>query len=301
MDWLNYHHLRYFWTVVKEGSITRASRLLHVSQPSISAQLRLLERSLGERLLQKHGRQLQPTDMGRLVQVYAEQIFGLGRELLDAVRDRPTGRPLRLQVGIADIVPKQLAAHLLAPARRLDVPVRLVVREDQPERLLAALSTFDLDLVISEAPPRGHKVKVFQHELGQSRVGVFGDKLLAAKARKRFPAGLGELPFLLPLEHSELRRDVDDWLRGQDLRLLVVGEFEDAALLQTVAGEGAGLMFAPTVLRQDLRRQHRLELVGELDGVAARYFGMTVERRIAHPAAAAILQAARHEVFGAAD
>jgi LysR family transcriptional activator of nhaA len=234
-----------------------------------------------------------------MVQVYAEQIFGLGRELLDAVRDRPTGQPLRLQVGIADMVPKQLASRLLAPARKLEQPVRLVVREDQPERLLAELALFDLDLVISEAPPRGSRVKVFQHELGQSGVGVFGNRKLAAKARKGFPAGLESLPFLLPLEHSELRRDVDDWLRARELQLQVVGEFEDAALLQTFAGDGAGLMFAPTVLQRDVKRQHGLELAGALAGVQVRYFAVTVERRITHPAVAAILQAARHEVFAA--
>lgn len=298
MDWLNYHHLRYFWTVAREGSIARASRLLHVSQPSISAQLRLLERALGERLLQKHGRGLQPTEMGRLVQGYADQIFALGRELVDAVRDRPTGQPLRLQVGVADVVPKQLAQRLLLPARGLGAPVRLLVREDQPERLLAELGLYELDLVISEAPPPGSKVKVFQHPLGSSPIGVFGSEELAAKAARGFPDSLAGLPFLLPLEHSELRRHVDEWLRGRELRLHVDGEFEDAALLQTFAGDGAGLLFAPTVLAGELRRQHGLQMAGELDGVRARYFAVTVERRVEHPAVVAILRAARDEVFG---
>lgn len=294
MDWLNFHHLRYFAVVAREGSIARASRVLHVSQPSISTQLRLLERSLGERLLQRQGRGLHLTEMGRLVQVYAEEIFGLGKELLDAVRDRPTGQPLRLQVGVADVVPKQLTYRLLRPALALDVPMRLAVREDRPERLAADLATYELDLVLADAAamPTG-RVKVFQHALGSSTVGVFGCGALVRRAQQRFPQGLRGLPLLLPPPSSALRRDLEAWSEAKDVPLTAVGEFDDSALAKTFAGEGVGLMFAPAILADDLRRRHGLRLVGELDDVHCSYCALTVERKVQHAGVAAILAAAR--------
>lgn len=294
MDWLNYHHLRYFHVVAREGSIARASRLLLVSQPSISTQLRELEKALGAKLFEKVGRNLIPTEMGRLVQVYAEQIFALGSELLDAVRDRPTGQPLRLQVGVADVIPKAVAFRLLQPVRELGEPVRLVVREGAPDRLLADLAVYHLDLLLLDAPPAvTRRVRAFHHPLGQSTVGVFADERQAARLRRDFPRSLQNEPCLLPLDDSELRRDVEHWLRERDLRPQVVGEFEDSALLETFAREGAGFVFLPTAVAGDLKRHSGLLPCGTLDGVLARYLAVTVERRVRHPAVAAVIDAAR--------
>ncbi len=298
MDWLNFHHLRYFSTVAREGSIARASRVLHVSQPSISTQLRLLEQSLGEKLLQKHGRGLQLTEMGRLVQVYAEQIFALGRDLVDAVRDRPTGQPLRLQVGVADVVEKQLTFRLLRPALALDVPVRLSVREDRPDRLVADLATFELDVVITDsAQPLHTRARVFHHALGDSPVGVFGNAALARRVRGQPPAAFAKVPLLLPPPTSSLRREIESWAGRHGVELSVLGEFEDSALAKTFAANGQGLMFAPAVLADDFRRNHGLHQAGELDGVRTGYSALTVERKVRHPGVAAILDGARRDLF----
>ena len=298
MDWLNYHHLRYFWAVAREGSIARASKQLHVSQPSISTQLRQLERSLGEKLLQKHGRGLQLTDMGRFVLGYAEQIFSLGRDLLDAVRDQPTGQPVRLQVGIADVVPKQLSHRLLAPLLVGDPPVRIVVQEDRPERLLAELAVFALDVVIADVPAAvGSRVRAFHHPLGSSPVGVFGTRKVAAPLRRGFPGSLRDQPFVLPLEQAELRRDFDALLRDRDIRVRIVAEVEDSALQKTFARDGAGLVLAPTVLAHDLAETHGLVACGTMPGLQARYFAITVDRRVKHPAFPLLLRSARQGLF----
>lgn len=298
MDWLNYHHLRYFWAVAREGSIARASKLLHVSQPSISTQLRQLERFLGEKLLQRHGRGLQLTDMGRFVLGYAEQIFSLGRDLLDAVRDQPTGQPQRLQVGITDVVPKDLSHRLLGPLLDGDPPVRLVVHEDQPDRLLAELAIFGLDVVIADGPAAaGTKVRAFHHPLGSSPVGVFGSRRMVAPLRSDFPASLRDRPFVLPQEHSDLRRDFEALMRQRDIRVRVVAEIEDFALQSTFARSGAGLVLAPTVLAADLARVHGLASCGDLPGLQARYFAITVDRRVKHPALASLLRNARRGLF----
>lgn len=299
MDWLNYHHLRYFWVVAREGSIAKASRLLHTSQPAISTQLRLLDRALGERLFQKQGRGLVLTETGRLVQGYAEQIFGLGRELLDSVRDRPTGSPLRVQIGVCDVVPKDLTFRLLEPLLHGPERARVVVHEDRADRLLTDLAVFDLDLVIADGPiAAGTKVKAFHHPLGDSAIGVFGRSDRVKALRGTFPEALAERPFVLPLPASELRREFDAWQRNVGLVIDVVAEVEDDALARSLAAAGHAFMLAPTVLAADLRRTCNLRQIAEVPGVRARYVAVSVARRVSNPAVARLLAAARTNLFG---
>jgi LysR family transcriptional activator of nhaA len=302
MEWLNFHHLRYFYVVARDGSIAKASQTLHVSQPSISTQLRLLDRALGEKLLARQGRGLVLTDMGRLVYDYAEQIFGLGRELLDTVRDRPTGLPLRVQVGIADVVPKGLAFRLLQPlvsggeSTQAD-STRLVVREDRPDRLLAELSAYQLDLVIADVPaPGAGRVRTFSHGLGVAEFAVFGTESMARRLRRKFPESLRGEPFVLPLEDSQLRREFEAWMRSMDLRVAVRAEVEDSALATTFAQAGIGLMLAPVVLAPDLRRRGLVSL-GVIPELRCRYYAITVERRVKNPAVVRLLEAARTNLF----
>lgn len=173
-DVLNYHHLRYFWAVVREGGITRASERLHVSQPAISAQLRELERNLGTRLYSRSGRSIVLTDVGRLTFQYAEQIFGIGKELVEVVTGRSAPRPRALSIGIVDAVPKLIVYRLLEPALRLKPAVRVVCVEGKPDRLLAELAMHHLDLVLSDAPaPAATKVRAYSHLLGESGVGLW--------------------------------------------------------------------------------------------------------------------------------
>lgn len=299
MEWLNYHHLLYFWTVARTGGVSAASAELRLAQPTISGQLRLLETQLGEKLFVRNGRRLELTEMGRVVYRYADEIFTIGRELLDAVRGRPTGRPLRLAVGIADQVPKLIAYRLIEPALKLAEPVRLVCREDKTERLLADLAMHELDVVITDAPMQsGFKVRAFSHLLGECGLAVFGSRALAAKYRRRFPRSLDGAPFLLPAEGTVLRRSLDQWFAQHDLRPHVVGEFEDSALLKTFGERGVGLFAAPAVIEAEIRRQFGLAAVGRLDGIRERFYAISVERRLKHPAVLAISDAAREQLFG---
>jgi LysR family transcriptional activator of nhaA len=299
MEWLNFHHLRYFFAVAREGSISKASNLLHTSQPAISTQLRQLERALGEKLLQKHGRGLALTDTGRLVYGYAEQIFALGRELLDTVKDRPSGALPRVQVGIADVVPKDLVFRLLAPLLVGPTRSRVVVHEDRSDRLLAELALFHLDLVIADSPiGAGSRVKAFHHALGSSAIGVFGRKDRARGLRAGFPESLRGQPFVLPIDDSELRREFDAWLRARGIAVEVIAEVEDDALARPLAAAGHGLVLAPTVLAGDLERGSGLIKIADVPGVQARYFAITVARRISNPAAMRLLESARTDLFG---
>jgi LysR family transcriptional activator of nhaA len=297
MDWLNYHHLLYFWTVVREGGVAKAAAKLHLSQPTISAQIRQLEHALGERLLQRQGRTLVPTEVGRVAYRYADEIFSVGREFMETLRGRPAGRPLQLTVGVADAVPKLIVYRLLRPAGRGEA-VHLVCREGEPEQLLVDLAAHALDVVITDAPVPAHvRVKAFNHLLGESDTAFFAPPKLAASLRRRFPASLTGAPMLLPTSNTPLRRALDAWFEKQELRPRVVAEFEDTALMK-VFGQGAPAVFpAPAAIERDICRFYGVRVVGRTDAVRERYYAISVERRLKHPGVVAITSAAREDVF----
>ena len=294
MEWLNYHHLLYFWVVAREGSIARATEVLNLTQPTISAQIRLLEESLGEKLFRKEGRGLALTDVGRIVQQYADEIFTLGQELKDTVKGRPTGRIPKLVVGIADVVPKLIAYRLVQPAFELQQGIEVVCLEDTPNRLLASLALHELDLVISDAPiGAGVSVRAFNHLLGESGVTIFGASPLAAKYRKGFPASLEGAPLLMPAPGADLRRVLDQWLAANDVRPRVVAEFADSALMKIFGQEGLGLFAGTTAIEKEICRQHDVAVVGRIPELRERFYAISVERRIKHPAVIAITNRAK--------
>lgn len=299
MSPLNYRHLEYFRAVAREGGVTAAAEALHVSQPSISAQLRKLEQSLGFRLFDRSGRSMVLTPEGKVVLDYADEIFRLGRELEETVRGRMEGRPLRLAVGMAATIPNLVALHLLEPVFALDDPVRLVVREKETERLLADLATHDLDLVLADMPIPTHvSVRAFNHPLGASPVDIFGPPLLAHRVRDGFPASLDGQPFLLPSEGYALRRSLDDWFGANGIHPRVVAEIEDNDLMNVLAESGAGMFAAPSIIHDDIRVRYAVERVGRAEGILERFYAITTDRRIKHPAVVAITESARIELSG---
>lgn len=301
MEWLNYHHLLYFWTVAREGSLVAAGKALKLSHPTLSAQIRALEGRLDEKLFTRAGRGLVLTEMGRVVYRYADEIFSLGREMLDTVNGRSGGRPLRLDVGVADVVPKLVVRRLLQPALGGPEPVRLVCHEGRYEKLLADLTLHTLDLVIADAPlPAGSGVRAFHHLLGETGVSFFATKPLAARHRRGFPRSLDGAPLLLPLEGSPLRRSLNQWFDRHGVAPRVVAEFEDSALLKVFGTDGVGIFPAPTVLEADVARQYGVQVVGRAPEVRERFYAISVERKLKNPAVVAISEAARHDLFAKA-
>jgi LysR family transcriptional regulator, transcriptional activator of nhaA len=294
---LNHHHLFHFWTVVREGGVTRASEKLRVSQPTVSGQLRELEEALGEKLLARAGRTVVLTDIGRTVYRYADEMLALDRELLDAVKGRPT-RPGRLAVGVAMVVPKLVVYQMLEPALRLPEPIQLDCVQESPKRLLAELAIFGLDVVLADAPaPPVVKVRAYSHLLGECGVSVFGTAPLAAAHRRGFPRSLDGAPFLLPSEDSALRLSIEEWFQKQRIRPRVVGTFEDSALLDAFGQAGEGLFAMPAAIEAEVGRQYRVRVVGRLDSVRQRFYAITVERKLRNPAVIAISERAR-TLFG---
>ncbi len=300
MEWLNYHHLLYFWVVAKEGGLVAAGKVLRVSHPTLSAQIRALEDRLGEKLFNRVGRKLALTETGTVVFRYADEIFTLGREMVDAVEGRAIGPALRLNVGIVDSIPKLVVHRLLEPILALTTPVRLVCREDSYERLLASLASHALDVVIADTPVApGSPVRAYNHFLGETDVGFFGTKAIVEHYNKGFPKSLTGAPFLLPLEALTLRRALDHWFDRNGIHPAVVGEFEDSALMKVFASKGSGLFPAPMVITDSVMAQYGLQLLGRVPEVKERFYAVTGERRIKHPAVVAMCDVARQAVFSA--
>jgi LysR family transcriptional activator of nhaA len=297
---LNYQHLLYFWAVVRSGSVTRASEDLALSPPTISAQLRTLEERFGEKLLAKHGRTLVPTEIGKLVYGYAEQIFALGRDLLEALEQRPSAQPLRLVVGIDDVFPKEIAYRFLKPILTLKRPVRLLCREGTLDRLVADLAIHDIDVVLSDAPVTPSlNVRAYSHSLGTCEAIWMATPALARTLRRAFPKSLDGVPVLLPTDDTAIRRALDQWLDRHGIHPLMIGEFEDYAMLREFARAGHGFAPVPSVLEEEFRERYGLARIGAAAGVEAEFYAISVERKIKHAAVAAITGNARR-IFGRA-
>jgi len=298
MDWLNYHHLLYFWVIAREGSIKQAREVLSLSQPALSAQLRALEDAIGEKLFSRVGRKLVLTDVGKVVYRYADEIFSLGRELTNALKGYGTQHPIRLVVGIAEVVPKMVAYKLLKVVYKQFEHMKIVCWEGRLERLLGELALHALDIVITDTPvPPSVSIEAHTHLLGESGVTLFGPEHLASHYRRRFPQSLDGAPFLLPTPNSMLRRSLDEWFRKYGIEPFIVGEFEDGATMQAFAQEGHGLFPGSSVVESEITRQNQVHKVARITGLRESFYGITVERRLKHPAVLAISESAKEEIF----
>jgi LysR family transcriptional regulator, transcriptional activator of nhaA len=298
METLNYHHLKLFWAVAREGNLTRASEKLRLTPQTVSGQIRLLEGALNEKLFRRSGRRLVLTEVGRVALGYAEDIFSIGQELMETLRGQPTGRPLRLAVGVVDVVPKLVAHRLIEPAFQLEEQVRVICREESPERLLVELAAHRLDVVLSDGPiPPSMRVKAFSHQLGECGVTFVAQPALADRLREDFPRSLDRAPALLPGRDAALRRQLDGWFKDRGVQPVIIGEFEDSALLKVFGQAGAGFFAVPTVIVEEVMRQYEVGWVGATTEVVERYYAISAERRLRNPAVAAICEAARSKLF----
>ena len=269
--------LAYLRAVARDGSITAAARALSVAPQTVSGQLGVLEQRLGVALLERIGRGVRLTESGLLVLEYASEMLGRGEDLLRAL-EGAAGQPSSFTIGIDQIIPKLVARRFLEPVLQLEPAPRLVCREGIETELLADLRARQLDALLAPGPPvdrQGLRVKL----LASSAVGVFGTRALARRYRAKFPESLAGAPLLLPGQRSEARRLVETWLASRGLQPRIVGEFDDAALREAFGAAGAGLLLAPDFIGAVLHTVYRLERIGMLPDLQARYFLITPERR----------------------
>lgn len=298
MEWLNYHHLRYFWAVAREGNLRKAAEELNVSQPSVSAQVNQLEAALGTPLFQRSGRGLVMTDAGKTVFSYAETIFATGRELLSVVRQNALPGAAPFHVGITDTVPKLAVREILRPVAKLDPPVRMICREGKVETLLAQLATHRLDIVLADEPsPSALKFRTFNHPLGSSSISLCASPALAKRLQKGFPKSLQGAPALLPSDNSPMRQMLERWFDANGVRPQVLAEFEDAALMEAFALQMEGFFPVHTIAVNHAIQHFGFKIVGELSDVHGQFYAMTAGRRLKHRAVIALTQHAHTQLF----
>jgi LysR family transcriptional activator of nhaA len=298
VEWLNYHHLRYFWTVARKGGVRKAAEELHVSQPSISAQLRLLEESLGQKLFRRSGRNLVLTETGQLVLNYADEIFSAGRELMNAVKQRPGKHPVRVNIGLTDAFPKLIAFQILRAAFRSEAAVHMICREGEIGPLVNHLQSHRLDIVLADEPASSAlKAKTFNHRLGRSGVTFCAVPSLAAKLRRNFPQSLDGAPALLPTQNMGMRAALETWFDSKAIRPRLVGEFEDSALMEVCSTGGRGFTAVHTVVDRAALKHFGLRVIARVDECGTDFYAITAERRVKHPAAVAITEHAYSSVF----
>lgn len=295
---LNLKHLRYFWSVASHGSIARAAESLYLTPQTISGQLRDLEEQVGAKLFRRDGRNLVLTQTGRLVFSYADEMFRLGLELQDALTGRIPGAALTVKVGVAMVVPKLLACRMLEPVLKMADPVRLVCHEAPLEDLLADLSVHKLDVVLADSPVNpALNIRAYNHNLGESGISFFAVPEQAAALREDYPRRLEGAPMLMPSGGSNLRRNLEAWFDRHGITPAVVAEFEDRALMKAFGERGSGVFTSPTAVEQDVLDKYGVEVVGRTEEITERFYAISAERRIKHPAVSAITEAARSELF----
>lgn len=298
MEWLNYHHLFYFWTAAKEGGVVKAGKKLNLAQPTISGQIKSLEEALGEQLFERQGRGRALTETGRLVYRYADEIFSLGRELMDTLQHRPTGQPLRLNVGVTDVLPKLIAYHLLEPAYHLEETVRITCHEGKVDQLISDMALYNLDIILSDAPiSPANRVRAYNHLLGECGVSFVAIQPLADRLRPDFPRSLDQAPFLLPTNNTTLRRSLDQWFEAQNIYPDIVAELEDSALMKAFGQSGKGVLPLPDIIDREAAAVYGLQLIGHVASIREQFYAISPERRLKHPAVVAIAESARHTLF----
>ncbi|MBM3728818.1 MAG: transcriptional activator NhaR [Acidobacteria bacterium] len=294
MEWLNYHHLYYFWMVAREGTITRACARLSLAQPTVSGQLRLFEETLGEKLFMKTGRTLSLTDTGQVVYRYADEIFSVGQELQDVLRGRPRGRAVKFVVGISDVVPKWIAFRVLKPALEMKEAVQLVCHEDDTQALLTRLAAHQLDMVLADAPITApFRARAFNHDLGSCGVSFCATSEMSLRYRRGFPGSLDGAPFLMPVEGATLRRSLEQWFDRHGIRPRIAAEFQDSALLKVFGQSGAGVFAVPSAVEKDVREHYGSSVIGRTAEIKERFYAISMERRLKHPAVVEVTEAAR--------
>ena len=298
MRHLNYNHLLYFWTVAREGSIARASEVLHITPQTISGQIKLLEESISETLFQRSGRGLVLTDVGHIVNLYADEIFSLGAELTQRIQSKEAGKPVELNVGMVSSIAKLIAYRILEPALQLADPIRIVCKEASLEKLLGDLAVHKLDLVLSDRPmPTELNVKAYNHVLGESGISFFAQKRIASSYIKKFPESLHEAPFLLPTKSNVLRRNLDGWFDQKGITPKIIAEFDDSALLKAFGDAATGIFPAPRAISEEIQNMYRVRIIGTVDEIKETYYAISPERKLKHPGVMRITETARTKLF----
>lgn len=283
MAFLNYHHLRYFHTIAREGSLTKAARRLQISQSALSVQLRRLEESLGHSLFDREHKSLVLTEAGRLALDYAESIFRAGDELTDVLHHQTTGRRKMLRVGAVATLSRNFQLALLRPLLNRE-DIEIIIRSGSLRELLTQLQSHTVDLVLSNMPVRKDaETGWHSHLLDEQNVSLVARKARGHPRAFRFPDDLRGTPVILPSLESNIRSAFDLILDREGIRPIIAAEVDDMAMLRLLARESGALALVPRVVVKDelesgvLVEKHRFQEIKEC------FYAITPSRRFPNP------------------
>ncbi len=293
MDWLNYHHLYYFYTVAKEGGLTKAAEKLKLSPPTLHAQLKSFQEVCAVKLLQKSGKKLVLTEQGKVFYQYADNIFSLGNELSQFVKTGGLKEKKKLAIGIELSLYKGSCFELIRSICHHGQDMNLKIYQDNTDKLLQRLNSLEIDLLFTNHPlVHSGPQKLYNHLLGQSRLAVYSHVESAQRLKKNFPKSLNGIPFLVPTLQHYLRNMLEQWFVDEGIRPMVWAEIEGSALTKLFAAEQFGVMVAPSLAERELKG-HNLIKIGELKESFESYYMVSAERKVKNPLALELLEANR--------
>ncbi len=275
---LNFHHLLYFWRVASIGHLTRAAQELHVAQSALSTQIRQLEERLGEPLFEREGRRLLLTETGRLVMSYAEEIFGLGQELLGRLDGRADG-VLRLRVGSVATLSRNYQENWIRPLLA-DPTVALTLESGMLDDLLERLLQHRLDVVLSNEPVTAAAERPFSCRfLGAQAISLVGPAAAWKRRQLRVPDDLHGRDLALPGPRHALRAQFDALCIAAGVKPRFRAEVDDMAMLRLIARDSGWLTVLPEVVVQDELRAGVLVEVGRSEQLQEHFYAITAARR----------------------
>lgn len=285
MNWLNYHHLYYFWMIANEGSIARASIKLRIGQPTLSTQLKQLEDTIGKPLFERRNRQLFLTEAGKSALNYANEIFRLGQEMLEVLKDHNIDNRPHLQIGALDSVHKSVLQSLVLEATKIS-PCTVSILEGKGDELFRELRAHRIDLIVSNYPPQAaEETQVNSKSVAKLPVSIYGSEKYKSLKRS-FPESLNDQPLVLPTAHSKLRHDLNHYFKLHNIRILPVAETQDTSLQKLLSEQGLGLTPLSEVKGFN---DSKLIHLGQLKDVYEEIWLISTQRKIENPVAAKLM------------
>lgn len=285
MQWLNYHHLFYFRAIATEGGIARAAEKLHIGQPTLSSQLKQLEDMVGKPLFERRNRKLVLTEAGNAALDYANEIFCLGDEMLEVLKDRTPENLPHLQIGALDSVPKSVILSIVMEANKI-APCAISILEGKGDELFRELRAHKIDLLVSNYPSQAlEEAQVFSKSVAKLSVSVYGATKYK-NLRQNFPKSLDGKPFVFPTTHSKLRHDLNHYFKLHHIHALPAAETQDTSLQKLLAENGVGL--APFSEVRGVKEQNLIRL-GRLRDVYEEIWLISAQRKLENPIAAKLM------------
>ena len=282
MSHLNYNHLYYFWMVCKQGSVSKAADALFLTPQTVTGQIKALEERVGGKLTKRSGRSVQPTELGQLIYKYADRMFGLSYEMLDIVNYSQRSNVL-FDVGVADALSKRLVSKILMTTIPEDNSIHLRCFESTHELLLEQLSQHKLDMILSDCPVDSTQSPgLYSKKLGESSLSFFCSGHID---KFSFPEILQERKLLVPGSRTSMGRKISQWFDQQGIRVNILGEFDDVALMKAFARYHKDVIFlAPNLYISEIGQELSSQLIANVNELKEEYYVIFAERMIQHPA-----------------